>query len=202
MKIGIYGGTFNPIHIGHLHIADAAIKALELDKVVFIPAKNSYMKDSREVAPYSQRYTMIMLAIYGNDRFELRDDDVMGEEPTYTSITVQNMRAEYPEDELYLILGEDSYVQLEKWHEPNIIFNCVDGAFVYRRTDAPHHATELMNMYPAFTKVAVSSPLSNINISSTMVRYQMKNGYTYRYLVPEEVYDYITIHNLYNTEAK
>lgn len=200
MRIGIYGGTFNPIHIAHMQIADAAARALNLDKVLFIPAANPYMKNRSELVSYQHRKNMVVIATNHDARFEVRDDDVSGNEPTYTSITVENIRMEYPDAELFLILGEDSFIQLETWHDTETIFKNITGVYVYRRNDTSLTNGQLVALYPDIQVIA-SMPSENLEISSTIIRYRLRHEFACKYLMPDGVYDYIVNNKLYSLEA-
>lgn len=200
MRIGIYGGTFNPIHIAHMQIADAAARALSLDRVLFIPAANPYMKNRSELVSYQHRKNMVAIAANNDARFEVRDDDVSGNAPTYTSITVENIRAEYPEAELFLILGEDSFIQLDTWHDTETIFKNITGIYVYRRNDTSLTNGQLITLYPGIQVIA-SMPSENLDISSTIIRYRLRHKFACKYLMPNGVYDYIENNKLYSMEA-
>lgn len=192
MRIGIYGGTFNPIHYGHLHIAQTALNILNLDYVIFIPASNPYMKNKNELESYFYRKEMISLATKDNEHFLVRDDDATYNEPSYMSNTILNMKKEFPNSELFLILGEDAYNQLISWHEPDTIIDNINGIFVYRRNSTE----ELRKLYPVLT--ISNTPEDEMNVSSTMIRRILKeNPRMCRYLLHKEVYDYIIEHDLY-----
>lgn len=192
MRIGIYGGTFNPIHYGHLHIAQTALNILNLDYVMFIPASNPYMKNKNELESYFYRKEMVSLATKDNEHFLVRDDDATYNEPSYMSTTILNLKKEFPNSEFFLILGEDAYNQLMSWHEPDTIIDNIDGIFVYRRNSTE----ELRKLYPVLT--VSNTPEDEMNVSSTMIRRILKeNPQMCRYLLHKEVYDYIIEHDLY-----
>ena len=192
MRIGIYGGTFNPIHYGHLHIAQTALNILNLDYVMFIPASNPYMKNKNELESYFYRKEMVSLATKDNEHFLVRDDDATYNEPSYMSNTILNLKKEFPNFEFFLILGEDAYNQLMSWHEPDTIIDNINGIFVYRRNSTE----ELRKLYPILT--VSNTPEDEMNVSSTIIRRILKeNPRMCRYLLHKEVYDYIIEHDLY-----
>lgn len=201
MRIGIYGGTFNPIHIGHLHIADAAATTLNLDVVYFIPAENPYMKDQTELLPYWRRATMVRTAIEDDERFEFRDDDVTNNlTPSYMYLTVQNIKEEqFSSDELFLIMGEDSYLQFKDWYKVDTIIENINGIYVYRRDNSLWTNEQLVAMYPTL-QIIVTKPEDNIHISSTIIRHRLRHKLGCQYLLPREVYRYIKYNKLYHCE--
>lgn len=116
MKIGIYGGTFNPIHNGHIKLAENAKRLCKLDKVIFLPSGDSYMKSN--VLPGRQRYHMVSLALTGMDGMEVSDLEIRREGATYSYETMEEFHGIYPEDELFFLMGEDSLRMIELWKEP------------------------------------------------------------------------------------
>ena len=120
MKICISGGTFDPIHNGHIEIAKIALSQFNLDKVIFMPTGNSYMKS--DVTPSIHRYNMLKLAIEGIDKFEISDLEIKRAGYTYTKDTVAYFKENYPDDELYFLIGTDTLFMLEKWYMPEYLF--------------------------------------------------------------------------------
>ena len=121
-KIGIMGGTFNPIHMGHLIIAEKAREQSGLDKVLFMPSGIPYMKDSRQVLPGKVRAQMTELAIRSNPFFDISTMEVEREGRTYTYETLETLRAQNPDTKYYFILGADSLWKIEEWRYPERIF--------------------------------------------------------------------------------
>lgn len=135
-RIGIMGGTFNPIHNGHLAIAGQAKEQFLLDKVLFMPSGVSYMKNQQEILPACVRCEMTALAIRDIPGFELSDMEAVEDTNTYTSHTPQKLKALHPETNYYFILGADSLYALETWRCPELIFqNCTILAAVRKRQD-------------------------------------------------------------------
>lgn len=194
-KIGIIGGTFDPIHNGHIKIAGLAQKSLSLDEVFFIPAGNPYLK--KNVTPYIHRYNMTKLAIDNYDKFVVSDIE-KSEENTYTYFTLQNMHQLYPDSEFYFILGADSLMQIDSWKCPELIFSLCTVLVTVR----PGHRTcELQEkIYQLTQKYNANIELFSvemIDISSTKIRDFIQNGFCITQYVPEEVADYIAQNNLY-----
>ena len=130
-KIGILGGTFNPIHNGHLLLAEQARCFYGLDQVLFIPSGCSYMKRQEEILPGEIRFQMVQLAIADNPYFCVSDMEIVREGNSYTCETITRLHAQYPEDELYYIVGADTLFQMEFWKNPEQIFTqCITAASV------------------------------------------------------------------------
>ena len=139
-KIGILGGTFNPIHNGHLLLAEQARCFYGLDQVLFIPSGCSYMKRQEEILPGEIRFQMVQLAIADNPYFCVSDMEIVREGNSYTCETITRLHAQYPEDELYYIVGADTLFQMEFWKNPEQIFTqciCADAAGKIPRVPLP-----------------------------------------------------------------
>ena len=121
MKICIFGGTFDPVHEGHIHIAKNALSEFKLDKVIFMPSGNSYMK--KDVSPAIHRYNMLKLALEEYPEFELSDIEIKREGYTYTKDTIEEFKANHPDDELFFLIGSDTLFMIEKWYEPEYLFH-------------------------------------------------------------------------------
>ncbi|MCR5775868.1 MAG: nicotinate-nucleotide adenylyltransferase [Lachnospiraceae bacterium] len=196
--IGILGGTFNPIHIGHLIIAEQAYSQFNLDKVLVMPSGVSYFKDGQGVLPAEVRLEMTRCAVNDNDHLEVSDVEVKRPGNTYTSDTLLQLHSLYIDAQLYFIIGADTLYDLETWHEPAIIFsNCV--ILVSVRDD--HGMSDLLSKIDYY-KIKYKADIrilntTNIDISSTMIRDNVKRGISIKYYVPNSVIDYIKNNNLY-----
>ncbi|MBT5020824.1 MAG: nicotinate (nicotinamide) nucleotide adenylyltransferase, partial [Planctomicrobium sp.] len=118
MKIGIYGGTFDPVHLGHLILAETVREQLELDEVWFVPAFQNPLKADRPVTPPKSRLEMLRFAIAGNPNFRLKEDEVKRKGASYTFETIQKFKLERPDDHFYLMIGADSLAEFPNWREP------------------------------------------------------------------------------------
>ena len=194
--IGILGGTFDPIHFAHLEIAKAAKEQLGLDKVLFLTSGNPPHKKGRPVTDKKIRNEMVAASISGYKDFELCDYEVLKKEYSYTSETLEYLKAKNPLDNLYLIIGEDSLAYLEKWHEPEIIVKNAEIA-VYARgenSDLDFEIKRIKNLLNAKIKV-IEAP--RYDLSSTEIRESVKNGKDISELVPKAAADIIKREKLY-----
>lgn len=194
--IGIMGGTFDPIHFAHLEIAKAAKEQLGLDKVLFLTSGNPPHKKGRLVTDKKLRNEMVAASISGYKGFELCDYEVLKKEYSYTSETLEYLKAKNPLDNLYLIIGEDSLAYLEKWHEPEIIVKNAEIA-VYARgenSDLDFEIKRIKSLLNAKIKV-IEAP--RYDLSSTEIRESVKNGKDISELVPKAAADIIKREKLY-----
>lgn len=196
------GGTFDPIHLGHLIIAERAKEQFELDEVLFLPSGTPYMKNSKKVSPGTIRTEMTKLAVEENPFFSVSTIEIEKEGNTYTYETLEYLHDKNPNTEFYFIMGADSLWAIENWKEPDRIFaNCHILAAL--RDDK---STDDMEAQAAYLKTQFGADISllktsHIEISSSMIRDLVQNGHSIRYLVPETVYDYIIKNKLYKTDS-
>ncbi len=190
MKIGVLGGTFDPIHSAHLLLAEQAREQLGLRKVLFVPAGDPWRKAFRRVTPAEHRLTMTRLAIEGDAGFVVDECEVQREGPTYTAETLHELHQRYKKDELYLLLGEDALADLPFWKDPERI---ADEACI---VVAPRGGVVLPEL-PFDTDRVVRIKMPFMEISSTDIRDRAKAGQSLRYLVPDAIADYIKEHKLY-----
>lgn len=197
-KIGIMGGTFNPIHVGHLLLAEQAREALALDEVLFIPSGNSYMKDSSGILDSAVRAHLIALAIEKNPYFHLSYMEINREGASYTCDTLTELKSQNMDVEFYLILGADNLLTLESWKNPDYILqNCIVAAAV-RGTGTEMRlekiASHLIYEYQADIRIL---PARYMDLSSSEIRKRLKEGKSVRYMLPNKVYEYIETNRLY-----
>lgn len=198
-KIGIMGGTFDPIHIGHLILGEVAYEQFELDKVRFVPAGNPPHKRNRDGrATDEQRISMVRDAIAGNDRFELSLAEMVMDGLTYTYRTLEFFLTENPQDELYFIIGADSLFDFEKWMKPDKICQLCKLIVATRNQtadDALNRQIEHLEKKYGGTFLKLNTP--DLDISSKMLRGWVKKDKSIRYYVPETVRNYIKENNMY-----
>lgn len=200
-KIGIMGGTFNPVHYGHLLLAEQAMETYELDEVLFVPSGNPYMKEAAPILDGKIRAHMVELALEGHPDFRLSTMELDREGPTYTHETLEILKKENPEDTYYFIIGADSLLTMETWKNPEQIFkNCVIAASV-RGTGTEDKirkiATHLIYEYQADVHIL---PSRFIDLSSSEIRSRIAGGKSVRYMLPEKVREYIYENGLYRKE--
>lgn len=198
MNIGIIGGTFDPIHNGHLIIAEYARTSLNLDKVLFIPSGMHPFKDNKNITDAKHRMEMILLAIDSNIYFEASSLEINRTGITYTIDTISSLKEKYPKDDLYFIFGLDILFELDKWKKIEqlnqlckfVLFDrpSKEDLKIYERI------VELKSSYNIDIKM-VRSPI--IDISSTEIRERVRKKISIRYLVPEVVEEYILNNKLY-----
>lgn len=198
VKIGILGGTFNPIHIGHLLLAEQARETYELDQVLVMPSGQSYMKSEDIIISKEHRINMVKLAIENHPYFSLSTIETDREGNTYTYETLLELKKQMPEADFYFILGADNLFTIEKWREVTTIFqNCILIAAV--RDDKnfemiSQKATLLSECYGAEIRLL---PERIFDVSSTEIRNKIAKGKSVKYMLPEPVIDYIKKHKLY-----
>ncbi len=204
-KAGILGGTLNPIHYGHLLIAEQAYYKFGLDYVLFMPSGNPPHKTGDSIAAGIHRENMTKLAIADNSHFRYSDLELKREGFIYTSDTLRILCREEPDTEYHFILGADSLFSLEQWHEPEeVLKRCIIIAAGRADTFHPDFQSEhgilsriqyLEQKYNCRIHY-MDSPL--IEVSSSEIRTRISNGESVRYLIPSDVERYICEHNLYN----
>jgi nicotinate-nucleotide adenylyltransferase len=188
MKIGILGGTFNPVHLGHLIIAEQARDKLDLDKVIFIPAGIPPHKDVGDLIAARYRYRMIAAAIKGNPVFEVCDLEMHRKGKSYSVETLGELKKRFPrKTQFYFIIGSDTLNELHTWKDPERIFTLCRFAVVKR----PKFT--FRNLPPGSVMIDEFA----INISSSLIREKIAAGESFRYLVPEAVRVYILKNGLY-----
>lgn len=200
VRVGVLGGTFDPIHIGHLVLAEQAREQLALGEVLFVPAGDPWRKAGRRITPAGDRVAMVELAIAGNPAFHVCRIEVERPGPSYSVETLARLAAERPEAELYFILGEDALFDLPNWKDPAGIVSLARIAVAARgpgsRLDAlPPERLE--RLVPGLGARFVRVEMPAIGVSATDLRERVRRGATVRYLVPEAVERYIRERGLY-----
>ena len=200
MRIGILGGTFDPIHIAHLIIAEEARVSLDLEEVVFIPAGEPWVKSENPVSPRELRLQMVRLAIASNPFFRASGLEIDREGPTYTVDTLEALRWEWgSETEVYFILGMDTLAGLPRWKEPaRLLQLCVPVVFARPEHSQQAALDEMESLLPGLREKVqfLEGPL--IGISSTEIRERVARGMSIRYLVPAPVEQFIDEQDLYS----
>lgn len=195
MKLGILGGTFDPVHLGHLVLAETARDQLELETVIFVPTGQSWRKAGREISDSRHRLEMVRLAIADNLAFEASRIEIDRPGPSYSDETLEAVVAAHPGAELYFILGADALADLPNWRAPARIVELATLAVAGRPADGDVGKSEGAVKGLQARLVAVAMP--EIGISASMIRQRARKGASLRYLVPPSVDDYIKSNHLY-----
>lgn len=197
-KIGIMGGTFNPIHIGHLLLAQWAMEEAGLDGIIFMPTGNSYLKDKTEMLPGSERLAMTRLAVQDRDCFFCSDMEVKRGGSTYTYETLESLRHIYPQAELYFIVGADCLFSIENWYCPEKIFKqCTLLAASRGGTPLQELEEKRQELAEHYGADILLMAFPDIEISSTDIRRRCREGKSIQYLVSDSVREYIIAGHFY-----
>ncbi len=196
MRVGVLGGTFDPIHQGHLAAAQDVLETLDLDRILFIPAARPPHKDGDELTPSSLRLRMVRAAVEADPRFEVSDLEVRREGPSYTVETLRALREVRQEDELFLLLGADQWRGFGSWREPREIVKMAQLVVMTREGEHPREVD------PGFDDGMPAPPFHEIRVtrmdlSSTEIRARVSAGRSIRYLVPEEALRIIEASKMY-----
>lgn len=199
-KYGIFGGSFNPIHYGHLMICEYIKEEMDLDKVIFIPTGNPPHKEIDVSA--EDRYQMVKLAIASNPYFEISDIETTRVKLSYTVDTIKELKKTYKEEKLYFLIGLDSLFQLKTWKKIKDLSREIEFVVAQRPgyLDEENIKREVEFLKESYgTKITlIKTPL--YEISSTDLRQRIKEGKSLRYLIPEKVIDYIEESDFYKNE--
>ncbi len=197
MRIGIFGGTFDPPHFGHLILAAESLYWLNLDRVLWVLTPYPPHKQGQLILPVPYRLEMVLAAIAGNPAFELSQIDLERQPPLYSVDTVRLLSAEYPGAEMVYLIGGDSLHDLPTWHAPNELVAVCDEIGVMRRPEDQIELVALEEKIPGISaKIRfVEAPL--LQISSSEIRQRVRDGEPFRYYVPQSVYEIIVKNRLY-----
>ncbi len=187
MKIGILGGSFNPVHIGHLILADEAKEKLGLEKIIFMPVALAPHKDNADTAPAQERLQMLKLAVKGNKGFKVSDIETRRPGPSYTIDTLKVLKKRHKRDELYFIIGSDLLNYLTEWKDIREVVKMV------KFVAATRPGYPLKNL-PSYIRTL---PIRAVDVSAFEVRQCIRQGKSFRYLVPDAVFNYINKRKLY-----
>lgn len=197
-KIGIMGGTFDPIHIAHLRLAETAYDTFRLDQVIFLPASDPPHKAGRNVTDYAKRAEMVRAAIENNPHFICSDIERMRTGYSYTAETLEWFEQEAPENTYYFIVGADSLFYMQDWYAPEKIFQ-IATILAATRDEITQEQLQMQIAFLTERYHGKIYPLeyANLDISSHMIRALVEKKRSIRYYVPEQVAKYIYEHRLY-----
>ncbi|MCO5251381.1 MAG: nicotinate (nicotinamide) nucleotide adenylyltransferase [Candidatus Kapabacteria bacterium] len=194
-KIGIFGGSFNPIHIGHLIIAEYFFVQQKLDKVIFVPTYISpFKQDQTKQIADEDRLAMVKLITDTDERFEFDDFEIKSKSVSYTYNTVKHIQSRYPNLELTLLIGFDNLPDLHKWYEFEKLAKMVTFCVANRKSDSPINE-KMPSLGAAVRLNYLNSP--NIEISSSRIREAIKSGEAFQYLLHPAVFEYLKSKKLY-----
>ncbi|GBD96126.1 MAG TPA: nicotinate (nicotinamide) nucleotide adenylyltransferase [Nitrospirae bacterium] len=217
MKIGAYGGAFNPIHYGHLRTAEEVFEILSLDKILFITAGKTPF-DKPDLEKTAHRYEMVKKAVKGNHHFEASDIEIKKRGRSYTVETIRKLRDKYRESELFFILGIDAFLDLPNWNQPDKLINLANIVIISR----PGYRYADLSSSPYLKNVSVKTlkeldkgikndfsfdisktqkgflcKVTGLNISASHIRDLIMSGRNIKYLLPDSVKSYIISNKLY-----
>lgn len=196
-KIGIIGGTFNPIHLAHIYIAYEAKCQLNLDKVIFMPAGSPPHKKNEDILEAPLRYKMVLEAIKKYEDFEISNYEIEKEGFSYTYETLENFKSK--DNILYFITGADCLINIEKWKNPDRIFKA-SKLVVFNRPGYDKESLKLQKneIEKKYNTSINFLDIMDLEISSTMIRDRIKDGKKIDFFIPKEVLDFIRKNNIYN----
>ena len=190
-KIGILGGTFDPIHIGHLVFAEQVREKLKLGQVIFIPCFSPPHKRGRKLSPARDRFYMIQLALDCNPFFKVSDMELKRKGVSYTVDTLKQLKSLYPDSKIYFLTGSDVLNEVHTWKDPEKIYKLAKMVIAKRpgfdEFDPGNH----------FAKKSIIVNITSVDISSSQIRERVKKGQSIKYLVPSKIEEYIKRKKLY-----
>jgi len=195
VRVGVLGGSFDPVHVGHLRLAATAYEQADLERVIFVPAGYQWRKAGQQMAPAGERCEMVRLAIAGHPHFELATLEVERAGPSYSDVTLEAFKEERPGVELVFILGRDTLADLPNWHAPERVLELATLAVAGRAGDGGSAASEALPGGLRGRVIWLDMP--PVNVSATDVRARVRAGRSIEGLVPEAVSEYIAAESLY-----
>jgi nicotinate-nucleotide adenylyltransferase len=201
VQVGILGGTFNPPHLGHLVCAQEAYLQLQLDRVMLMPARIPPHKPVEHEPGVAHRLQLCRLAVQGDDRFSVSDLELARPGPSYTVDTLEELNASEPNNELFLIVGGDVAAGLPQWREPERVLGLATLAVARRRGTAWASVESALRGLRGGERARFFR-MPQIEVSSTIVRERVRAKQPIRYIVPDQVAEYIARHRLYGGTAE
>lgn len=195
MKIGLFGGTFDPIHLGHLIVMENVLNFMNLDKIIILPSSNPPHKLNKDKTDVKLRVDMVKKAIENNNRIILSTFEADNNEVIYSYQTINYFKEKYPADEFYYIMGEDSFMNIESWKNYKDLLK--ESLIVFARSSIDSQSSLVKKVKETNKENIHLINNLNINISSTLIRNLLKDGKSIRYLVTDNVYDFIMENKLY-----
>lgn len=195
MKIGLFGGTFDPIHLGHLIVMENVLNIMNLDKIIILPSSNPPHKQDKDKTDVKLRVDMVKKAIKNNNRIILSTFEANSNDVIYSYQTINHFKGKYPTDEFYYVMGEDSFMNIESWKNYKDLLN--ENLIVFARSSIDSQSSLVKKVKETNKENIHLINNLNINISSTLIRNLLRDGKSIRYLVTDDVYDFIMENRLY-----
>jgi nicotinate-nucleotide adenylyltransferase len=192
-KLGVLGGTFDPIHLGHLVLAEQVREEFQLERVIFIPSASPPHKTEQELSLANHRFEMTKLALEENPYFVVSDIELKREGLSYTVETLRRLKEPYKESEIYFLTGSDVLDEITTWKDPEEIYKLAKIVIALRP------GFDKFDPENNFAKKSIITRITGVDISSTQIREKVRKGESIKYLVPSRVEEYIRKENLYTT---
>lgn len=195
-SVGIFGGTFNPVHNGHMHLAEMALHELKLDRLIFIPSNIPPHKSAENLCSNDDRFKMCSLAVSGIQKFQVSDYELKRSGKSYSVYTAGYFREQFPTDRIFMLIGSDMLMSFDSWYRYQDVLKMVDLAVVSRENDDRailEKKADFLRKYGEI-KIIDSDPYV---ISSTEIREKIKKDEKFSCYLPEKVVQYIRLNNLY-----
>ena len=201
MRIGIYGGSCNPVHNGHIHLAETAVKELELDRLYLLPSKKSPHRSMAEYAPDEDRLEMLRLACNNKEKLYVSDYEIKSDRVSYTIYTVEHFREVFPDDELFLLVGSDMLLSFDTWYRFGDILANVTLCVVSRENGDISRLEKKAEELRKYGKIIVSEAPPT-EVSSTEVRKKIAKSKDFTCYLDENVVQYIRLRGLYSSRGE
>ena len=201
-KIGILGGTFNPVHLGHIEIAKCVLENTDADKVLFLPTGNPHYKTTGFVADKHHRYNMLDLATKDFDNMEISDYEMNQQGPCYTVDTMRYFKNQHPENAYCFIIGADSLDYLHKWKDAKNLIKENEFIVVNRNFKDNYNFDKNIEYISSMCGKVTKADMPFVDISSSMIRDMLRCGFDVSHYTGKNVYEYIINNNLYIGESK
>ncbi len=198
MSIAVFGGTFDPVHLGHLIIAEQAYNSFQPEKIIFMPAGIPPHKDKTEISSTDHRLEMLKLAVNSNPHFEISQWELKNKERSYTVDTLKKLKKDYPSRKIYMIIGADSLLDIFNWKQPEYLLKNANF-IVARRPEFLLKDIYLDQRFREYRDRINILDNSLIEISSSQIRKLCKEEKSIKYLTLNKIIDYIKNHNLYRS---
>ena len=197
MKIGLFGGTFNPIHLGHVDMIQQVCGHMAIEKVVFIPAFIPPHKNSANITAFSHRFKMAKLAVHQHENFEVSDIESKSKNPSYTLYTLEYFKQNYPSDDFYYMMGVDSFNGIESWFHWKEVLQLANFIVIDRAGEKLNISRSTQEVLDTSDYSVYHMPLHTLPISSTIVRNKLVHNDSVKEYLDDSVYQYIRENNLY-----